>query len=135
MALTSGTGIRVANYQRPVNLLEIANRGASGSVERAGRTSFKQMFSTELAQTRQVAFSKHAQERLFSRGINLTEETLNALADAIDKAEAKGSRETLVLSEEAGFVVSVPDRTVVTAFDKGNLREGVVTSIDSAVII
>lgn len=93
------------------------------------------MFSRELAGDRKVTFSKHASERLFSRGITLTPEKLNRLADAIDKAAAKGSKETLVLTDEAALVVSVKNRTVITAFDRENLRDGVVTSIDSAVII
>ncbi|UCC45817.1 MAG: hypothetical protein JSU65_06895 [Candidatus Zixiibacteriota bacterium] len=128
--------MRINNYQRPVNLIEIANRSRINRADaRPEETSFKDMFSRELAENRQIFFSKHAQERLHSRGINLSEETLSNIADAIDKAEVKGSRETLVLADEAAFVVSVKNRTVITAFDREHLREGVVTSIDSAVII
>jgi flagellar operon protein len=127
--------MRISNYQRPVNLIEIASRGKTAEAGKAGEKSFKDMFSRELADSRQISFSKHANERLHSRGIELSEQTVNAIADAIDKAELKGSKETLVLSDEAAFVVSVKNRTVITAFDRDNLREGVVTSIDSAVII
>ena len=88
-----------------------------------------------MAADRQVTFSKHASERLYSRGITLSAEQLHRLADAVDKANAKGSRETLVLTDEAALVVSVKSRTVITAFDRDNLRDGVVTAIDSAVII
>lgn len=134
--MSQGQTMKIHNYQRPVNLIEIANRN---KVESKGQPvekgSFRDMFSRELADSRQLHFSKHANERLHSRGINLSEETLNGMADAIDKAELKGSKETLVLADEAAFVVSVPNRTVITAFDKENLKEGVVTSIDSAVII
>lgn len=130
---------RINNYQRPVNLLQIAERRDSteAKADATGTkgTSFKEMFSREVAADRQVAFSKHASERLFSRGITLSTEQLNRLADAVDKANAKGSRETLVLTDEAALVVSVKNRTVITAFDRDNLRDGVVTAIDSAVII
>jgi flagellar operon protein len=134
--MSSGQGIRISNYQRPVNLIEIANRSktqpASGGTEKA---SFQEMFSRELANSRQLYFSKHAHERLYSRGINLSEDKINSIADAVDKAELKGSKETLILTDQAAFVVSVKNRTVITAFDKDNLKEGVVTAIDSAVII
>jgi len=134
--MSHGQAVRINNYQRPVDLLEIANRGKVDiSNQKAEKASFKDMFSRELADSRQVYFSKHAHERLYSRGITLSEDTLNAMADAIDKAEQKGSKETLVLADEAAFVVSVKNRTVITAFDKDNLKEGVVTSIDSAVIL
>jgi len=128
--------MRISNYQRPVDLVEIANRvKVQQESQTAAKSSFKDMFSRELADTRQVNFSRHANERLHSRGIHLSEDTINGIADAIDKAELKGSKETLILSDEAALVVSVKNRTVVTAFDKNHLREGVVTSIDSAVIL
>ena len=134
--MTAGGAVKINNYQRPVNLLEIAQRkkteAGNGQVEGG---SFQQMFSEELAGKREVNFSRHASERLFSRGIEFDNEQLDNIADAIDKAEGKGSKETLILTDEAALVVAVKNRTVITAFDRENLREGVITSIDSAVII
>lgn len=128
--------VKINNYQRPVNLLEISQRsGKPPKTDRTDKDSFKEMFSRELAEDRSVMFSQHASKRLFSRNIELSVEQLGKIADAIDRAEAKGSRETLVLLDEAALVVAVKNRTVVTAFDRDNLRDGVVTSIDSAVII
>ncbi|MBU0983215.1 MAG: hypothetical protein KKA42_05055 [candidate division Zixibacteria bacterium] len=83
----------------------------------------------------EVSFSKHASQRLHSRGIALSDEQLTKISAAVDKAEAKGSRETLILTDDAALVVAVKNRTVITAFDRDNLRDGVVTSIDSAVIL
>lgn len=130
-------GIRVGNYQRPVELIEIAQRRDTNgdSVKAADGQSFQEMFSAELASAREIQFSKHAHERMFSRGIEMSENDLNGLADAIDKAQNKGSKETLVLSDTAGYVVSIKSRTVITVFDRQNLSDGVVTSIDSAVIL
>ncbi len=134
--MNTGQGLKISSYQRPVNLIDIVKRDdQAGSKEKAPRASFKEMFSKELAGSRNVVFSKHAQERLFSRDIKLSEESLNRIADAIDKAQTKGARETLILSDEAALIVSVKNRTVITAFDRDNLRQGVVTSIDSAVIL
>lgn len=128
--------MKINNYQRPVNLIEIANRNQSaGASSETKGTSFKEMFSKELAESRNLSFSKHASERLFSRGIDLDEPMVNKIADAVDKAEQKGSKETLILTDDAALVVSIKNRTVITAFDKENLKEGVVTSIDSAVIL
>ena len=129
------TGMRISGYQRPVDLIEIANRNQTAKAKESDNTSFKEMFSKELASSHNIAFSRHAHERMHSRGLELSDEKLNSIAGAIDKADAKGSRETLVLSDDAAFVVSVPNRTVITVFDRENLREGVVTAIDSAVII
>ena len=127
--------VKINNYQRPVNLLEIAERNKPQAKKTDGESSFRQMFSQELAQDNEVTFSKHASERLYSRGIELSREQLNDISTAIDRADQKGSRETLILTDDVALVVSVKNRTVITAFDRDNLREGVVTSIDSAVIL
>jgi len=128
--------VKIGNYQRPVDLLHIAQRRQTAeTTEEQRETSFKEMFTRKLADERSVLFSRHASKRLFSRGIELGSEKLNQIADAIDKAAQKGSRETLILTDEAALIVSVENRTVVTVFDRENLREGVVTSIDSAVIL
>ena len=126
--------VRAGNLQRPVNLIEIA-QGGQQRANQAGDPTFKQMFSAELAESHGIQFSKHAHERMYSRDLEMSEETLSKLAGAVDRAQSKGSKETLVLTDDMALVVSVPNRTVVTVFDRENLRDGVVTSIDSAVIV
>lgn len=133
--INSAQPIKIDHFQRPIDLIDIANRGKTNGSDRTGPASFKEMFSRELANSRGLNFSKHAHERMFSRGIELSSERINQIADAVDKAQTKGSKETLILAEEAAFIVAVKDRTVITVFDRDNLREGVVTSIDSAVIL
>ena len=132
----SVNGVKIANFQRPVNLMEIASRGNQATrTENKPKSSFKEMFSEHLAENREVSFSKHASQRLFSRGIELSDSDLNKVADAVNQAEAKGSKETLLLADDYALVVSIKDRTVVTAFDRDNLKDGVVTAIDSAVLL
>jgi len=134
--MSNAYGQKIAHYQRPVELLDIARRGSAQS---AGQTAtgdnFKDMFSKEISGRREISFSRHAQERLFSRGIALSDEDLHKISTAIDKADVKGAKETLVMMDDVAFVISVKNRTVITAFDRENLREGIVTSIDSAVIL
>lgn len=134
--MSAGNAVKINNYTRSVDLLNIANRNKTQTDSKvAGGKSFQDMFSSELASGRGIQFSKHASQRLHSRGIELSDHTLGRIADAVDKAAIKGSRETLILTDEAALVVSVENRTVITAFDRENLRDGVVTSIDSAVIL
>ena len=47
---------------------------------------------------------------------------------------AKGSRDAVVLLDGSAFVVSVKNKTVITAVDAQSMREHVFTNIDSAVI-
>lgn len=80
-----------------------------------------------------VKFSNHAQSRLQSREINLNSENVSRLSDAIDKAEKRGGKSSLVMVDDLAFVVNVQSRTVVTALDKSQRGEGVFTQIDSVV--
>jgi len=129
--------MRVNSFNSEVRLLDIVNKGKADSTNRT-RTNgkdFKKTFSEELAQAKALNFSKHASQRLHSRGIEMSEERLARLSDAVSKAADKGSKESLILDDDAAYVVSVPNRTVITAFDRSNLQDGIFTSIDSAIIL
>ncbi len=129
--------MNVTDFNREVNLLDIVNKNnvnrTDAEDKKAG--SFKDTFSQELAKANDINFSKHARQRLFSRGIELSDTKLDQLSQAIDKAAGKGSKDTLILDDKAAYVVSVSTRTVISAFSRANLQEGVFTSIDSAVIL
>jgi flagellar operon protein len=59
---------------------------------------------------------------------------MGRLESAVDKLAAKGARESLVLLDDNAMVVSVRNRTVITALSREQARENVFTNIDSAVI-
>jgi len=90
--------------------------------------------ATRSASSEQLRFSGHALDRVRQRGIDVGPESLARLQTGVERAAAKGGRESLVLVDGTAFVVSVPNRTVVTAVDKEHMREQVFTNIDSAVI-
>lgn len=80
-----------------------------------------------------VRFSNHALKRLQSREINLNSDNVNRLSDAIDKAEKRGGKSSLVMMDDLAFIVNVHNRTVVTALNANQRGEGVFTQIDSVV--
>jgi flagellar operon protein len=83
----------------------------------------------------ELRFSAHAQARLRSREIPLTDEDRSRLAQATSAAARKGAREALLLMGDIGFIVSVGNRTVITALDSSRLDGGIVTGIDAAVMV
>ena len=83
----------------------------------------------------ELRFSQHAVKRMESRGIDLSSDDLLKMQDAVKKAQEKGSKESLILSDKGAFVVSVKNNTVITAIDKGSLKENVFTNIDSTIMI
>ena len=97
--------------------------------------SFRQLLDESLRTTGGVKFSAHAVRRLESRGIQLSSDDVSAIEEAVDRAADKGGRDSLVLSPDYAMVVNIPSRTVITAFDQQQLRENVVTNIDSAVFV
>lgn len=83
----------------------------------------------------QLKFSNHAIERMYSRGISYSPEDMTRLGEAVKKAAAKGSKDTLVLMDNSALIVSVKNNTVVTVMDKSGLKENVFTNIDSTIVL
>jgi flagellar operon protein len=81
-----------------------------------------------------LQFSRHALARVQRRGIELDSATLGRLSDGVGRAASKGSRDSLVLVDGTAFVVSVSNRTVITAVGSEQMKDNVFTNIDSAVI-
>jgi flagellar operon protein len=82
-----------------------------------------------------VKFSGHALQRVERRGIDLdANNTLARLESGVERAASKGARDSVVFVDGTAFVVSVRNKTVITAVDSEHMREHVFTNIDSAVI-
>jgi flagellar operon protein len=94
--------------------------------------SFDQIFRQQSAG--KLQFSQHALQRIERRGIDLSDGTLQRLEAGAARAESKGSRDSVVFVDGTAFVVSVRNKTVITAVDREHMREHVFTNIDSAVI-
>jgi flagellar operon protein len=84
--------------------------------------------------TQGVQFSGHAIQRVQRRGIEVGEPTLARLSEGVDRAAGKGARESVIFVDQTAFVVSVRNRTVITAVDRDHMKDHVFTNIDSAVI-
>ncbi|MFH0882734.1 MAG: TIGR02530 family flagellar biosynthesis protein [bacterium] len=82
-----------------------------------------------------VTFSAHAAERLMQRGITLDGSDLKKISDGLDRASEKGAKDSLMLLRDLALVVSVENRTVVTALQGESARESVFTQIDSAILL
>ena len=110
------------------------NIGQSQSTGQSSGISFEELLQKQIYDTKEVKFSKHAQSRLETRNINLTDEQLNKLNESVNKANAKGVKDSLVLVDEIAFVVNVKDKAVVTVMNKDEMKNNVFTNIDGAVI-
>jgi len=117
-----------------VGQVPAAGAAARAGARTTGASGFDGLLTQRLEAGAPLKFSGHALERVQRRGINLDPPALARLRNGVDRAAAKGGRESLVLVDGTAFVVSVANRTVITAVDREHMREQVFTNIDSAVI-
>ena len=107
------------------------NQNNVSSKSKTGDVSFEEV----LRHKQQLKFSKHAEKRLESRNISLSDEQNARLADGVEQAGAKGIKDSLVLIDSLAFIVNVPSKTVVTAMDQTETQSNIFTNIDGAVIM
>ena len=132
-------GIDVRNlqlrHQMTVNNQNsLGQKKVNGSQTTAKKESFSDLMEKKINEEN-LKFSKHAQMRIEERGINVSEKLLNDLDHAVERARAKGAKDTVIIGNEGIFLVNVPNNTVVTTMTQKEMKENVFTNIDSAILI
>ena len=109
--------------------------GSSG--EQSQEVSFDQILAGKQQEVSkqidsELKFSKHANERLARRNIDLSKEQVARLENGTNKAREKGIKVSLVMVDDLAFIVNVKNNTVITAVN--DTEDAVFTNIDGAVI-
>ncbi len=94
--------------------------------------SFAEIFRQKTETDGTIKFSKHANERMVQRNLELSDMQMERLENGVRKAGEKGIKETLVMIDNLAFIVNVGNNMVITAVDDNDSR--VFTNIDGAVI-
>jgi len=97
--------------------------------------SFAQIMSEKTIQPGEVKFSGHAQDRLRDRNITLSPRQIEKLNDTVKQAGEKGAKSSLIVLDNLALIVSIKNKTVITAIDQGSMKDNIFTNIDSAAII
>jgi len=134
--------VQQVNFNDPMKSVESVQNQAQlqmlqQQASRAAETvlPFDSVLQTTVDRGLGLKFSAHAKERLALRNIDLSPEDVARMTDAVNKAAAKGARQSLLVMDDQAFIVSVTNRTVITALDGSSMKENVFTNIDSAVIV
>ena len=98
-------------------------------------TPFSSVLEQASVKTGSVRFSAHALQRLQERRITLSPTDQARIERAVDEAAKRDSRESLLLLDRLALIVSVPNRTVITAVPQDEAGDTVFTNIDSAVVV
>lgn len=116
--------------------LPIANRLSGNTISKpVAGIPFHEILKDkqEAVRSEELKFSKHANERLASRNIDLSDDQYKRLESGARKAYEKGIKETLVMVDDLAFIVNIKNNTVITAVNEG--EDKIFTNIDGAVII
>ena len=120
-AVSSAAGAPAANPE---------NRVADKRPPAGGPSEFDKILGEQ-----QVNLSQHAETRIRSRSIPWDPNIEKRIIGGIDAAQAKGSREALILADNVAVIANVKSRTIITAMDRSQLKEKIFTNIDSAVLV
>ena len=111
-------------------LLQSDNKKTKHSSE--SDLSFREILSSTSSAVTGLKFSKHANARLATRNINLSDQQMERLENGTTKAREKGIQESLIMVDDLAFIVNVKNNTVITAV--GDSTDSIFTNIDGAVI-
>jgi len=124
LSIEQATGLYLQNTKNNINK----------TLDDKNGISFEDIFKAKANITDGVKFSKHANQRLESRNINLSDAQIDRLNHGISQARDKSIKESLVMMDNLAFVVNIKNNTVVTALEQGE-DVNVFTNIDGAVIV
>lgn len=115
--------------------VDVSNRLPKGG---KGSSEFKELLEQQSAGRPLhggIDISSHAAKRLQERQINFDGSEYLKVKEAMGKLKAKGGKDSLVVTDQAAYIVDVKNNKVVTAVDKGSMNENVFTKIDSTVFV
>lgn len=130
----NGINSNMLSIEQATNLLLQNSQRKADNYYEEGNISFQQIFEQKANLNSEVKFSKHANQRLESRNINLSQEQLGRLNQGVSRARDKRINESLVMMDNLAFIVNVKNNTVVTALEQ-NENNNIFTNIDGAVIV
>jgi flagellar operon protein len=128
---------KITNVSIPPSIAPARPQGVPVQIPATGASSFRDVLrqTGAPASGQPLKFSAHAQQRLASRNINLSSDDVAKMNAMADKAAAKGAKQSLFMMRDVAMVVSITNRTVITAVDQSSMKENVFTNIDSAAVI
>lgn len=120
------------NLIRGIQPPDVGRAGVTGAPAKKG--DFATTLAREAERRQSLQISSHAQKRLESSQVNLTEADISRIDGAVARADEKGSNQSLIMLDDLALVVSIKNKVVITAVDEARTREGIFTNIDSVVI-
>jgi len=117
----------------PAKISNLPESAAGDTAKQIG--NFADILAHKIDENGGVKFSAHALQRISEREINLSVSDLDRIEQGLKNVEEKGARSSLLLLDDTAYIVSVNNRTVITAMSKEQTIGNVFTNIDSVAIV
>lgn len=104
------------------------------NVKEQNNISFKEILANQLIDSH-LKISKHAEERLNQRNIDLSNEDWSLIVTKVNEARQKGVNDSLVLIKDAALIINAKNKTVITAMGREEVKSQIITNINGAIII
>ncbi len=104
------------------------------TVEQNG-PSFKELLGNTIKKDTTLKISKHAEKRLSERNIKIDQELWDKIEQKVNEAKSKGVSDSLVVTDQAAFIVSAKNNTVITAMDRIEASSQIFTNINGTILI
>ena len=126
---------KVNQLNQTVSVQQLRLEHEHSSIGAKGGTGFGTLLQNAMEDSQKVRFSKHAAARVEQRGIEVTDNLLNDLNQAVGKAREKGAKDVVVIGQQGAFIVNIPNNVVVTTMTSQEMKQNIFTNIDSAVLL
>jgi flagellar operon protein len=93
-----------------------------------------QEFSKALEQ-QTLTISKHAKQRMESRNIHISESRWAEMEAKLTEAKQKGLKESLVILDNAAFIVNANNGTIITAMDRAESKTKIFTNLTGTIVM
>ncbi|KON89084.1 flagellar protein [Sporosarcina globispora] len=99
------------------------------------QNGFSKHLQTAIENNSKLIVSKHAEQRMNQRGIEITSDRWQQIENKIHEAKNKGVNESLVILKDAALIVSAKNNTVITAMDRQEAGTQIFTNINGTIIL
>jgi flagellar operon protein len=97
--------------------------------------NFSGQLQSAIQANSKLMISKHAQERLNQRNIQITSENWREIEEKISEAKKLGVTDSLVLLPQAALIISAKNQTVITALNREEAAAQIFTNINGTIVL
>lgn len=100
-----------------------------------GQNDFKQLLQTQFHKSSELKMSKHAQQRMDLRGIEISAEKWMTIQEKVSEAKQKGIKDSVVITKDAALIVNAQNDTVITVLNREEAQSQIFTNINGTILI